>query len=77
MVNFLCGTITIVLFLDSCNRDFKILPSLKLSKLLVGSAWRILLRWYMQILYVVKDMTFSDIKVVKEETDINVVALLV
>lgn len=35
-----------------------------------------LVRWHMQILHVVKDMPFADIKAMKEETDINEVALL-
>ncbi len=35
-----------------------------------------LVRWHMQILHVVKDMAFADIKTMKEETDINEVALL-
>ena len=35
-----------------------------------------LVRWHMQILHVVKDMPFADIKSMKEETDIKEVALL-
>jgi putative nucleotidyltransferase with HDIG domain len=35
-----------------------------------------LVRWHMQILHVVKDMPFADIKSMKEETDIREVALL-
>lgn len=35
-----------------------------------------LVRWHMQILHVVKDMPFRNIKDMKEETDINEVALL-
>lgn len=35
-----------------------------------------LVRWHMQILHVVKDMPFADINAMKEETDINEVALL-
>ncbi|HBD65047.1 MAG TPA: phosphohydrolase [Clostridiales bacterium] len=35
-----------------------------------------LVRWHMQILHVVKDMPFADIKAMKEEADINEVALL-
>lgn len=35
-----------------------------------------LVRWHMQILHVVKDMPFADIKAMSEETDINEVALL-
>ena len=35
-----------------------------------------LVRWHMQILHVVKDMPYADIKAMKEETDINEVALL-
>lgn len=35
-----------------------------------------LVRWHMQILHVVKDMPFADIKSMEEETDINEVALL-
>lgn len=35
-----------------------------------------IVRWHMQILHVVKDMPFANIKVMKEETDINEVALL-
>ncbi len=35
-----------------------------------------LVRWHMQILHVVKDMPFADIKAMKEETDIYEVALL-
>lgn len=35
-----------------------------------------LVRWHMQILHVVKDMPFADIKTMREETDINEVALL-
>ena len=35
-----------------------------------------LVRWHMQILHVVKDMPFADIKAMAEETDINEVALL-
>lgn len=36
----------------------------------------VLVRWHMQILHVVKDMPFANIKSMKEETDINEVALL-
>lgn len=35
-----------------------------------------LVRWHMQILHVVKEMPFADIKSMKEETDIREVALL-
>ncbi len=35
-----------------------------------------LVRWHMQILHVVKDMPFANIKSMREETDINEVALL-
>ena len=35
-----------------------------------------IVRWHMQILHVVKDMPFANIKAMKEETDINEVALL-
>lgn len=35
-----------------------------------------LIRWHMQILHVVKDMPFGNIKSMKEETDVNEVALL-
>lgn len=35
-----------------------------------------IVRWHMQILHVVKDMAFADIKSMKEETDIYEVALL-
>lgn len=35
-----------------------------------------LIRWHMQILHVVKNMPFGNIKDMKEETDINEVALL-
>lgn len=35
-----------------------------------------LVRWHMQILHVVKNMPFADIKSMKEETDIKEVALL-
>ncbi|HKM01754.1 MAG TPA: HDIG domain-containing protein [Sedimentibacter sp.] len=35
-----------------------------------------IVRWHMQILHVVKDMHFANIKAMKEETDINEVALL-
>ncbi len=35
-----------------------------------------LVRWHMQILFVAKDMPFGDIKDMREETDINEVALL-
>ena len=35
-----------------------------------------LIRWHMQILHVVKNMLFGNIKDMKEETDINEVALL-
>ncbi len=35
-----------------------------------------LVRWHMQILHVVKDMPFANIKSMKDETDINEVALL-
>ena len=35
-----------------------------------------LVRWHMQILHVVKDLPFANIKSMKEETDINEVALL-
>lgn len=35
-----------------------------------------LVRWHMQILHVVKNMSFSNIKAMKEETDINEIALL-
>jgi len=35
-----------------------------------------LVRWHMQILHVVKDMPFADIKSMKEEKDIREVALL-
>ncbi len=35
-----------------------------------------LIRWHMQILHVVKDMPFGNIKAMKEETDVNEVALL-
>ncbi|NLK63860.1 MAG: HDIG domain-containing protein [Tissierellia bacterium] len=35
-----------------------------------------LVRWHMQILHVVKNMPFADIKSMREETDINEIALL-
>lgn len=35
-----------------------------------------LVRWHMQILFVVNDLPFADIKSMKEEVDINEVALL-
>jgi len=35
-----------------------------------------LIRWHMQILHVVKNMPFGDIKAMKEDTDVNEVALL-
>lgn len=35
-----------------------------------------LIRWHMQILFVVKDLPFGDIKTMKQQTDINEVALL-
>lgn len=35
-----------------------------------------LVRWHMQILHVVKDMPFADIKSMRENTDINEIALL-
>jgi len=35
-----------------------------------------LIRWHMQILHVVRDLPFADIKTMKEETDIHEVALL-
>ncbi len=35
-----------------------------------------LIRWHMQILHVVKDMGFADIKIMKEQTDYKEVALL-
>jgi len=35
-----------------------------------------LIRWHMQILYVVKDLPFSDVKTMKEESDLEEVALL-
>lgn len=35
-----------------------------------------LVRWHMQILHVVKDMPFADIRAMSQETDINEVALL-
>jgi putative nucleotidyltransferase with HDIG domain len=35
-----------------------------------------LVRWHMQILHVVKNMPFADIKSMKEDTDINEIALL-
>jgi tRNA nucleotidyltransferase (CCA-adding enzyme) len=35
-----------------------------------------LIRWHMQILHVVKNMPFANIKAMKEEADINEVALL-
>ena len=35
-----------------------------------------LIRWHMQILYVVKDLPYSDIKTMKEETNLKEVALL-
>lgn len=36
----------------------------------------LLIRWHMQILFVAKNMPFANIKSMKEETDINEVALL-
>jgi len=36
----------------------------------------VLIRWHMQILYVVKNMPFADIKTMKEQSNINEVALL-
>ena len=35
-----------------------------------------LVRWHMQILHVVKDMAFADIKSMREDTDIDEIALL-
>ena len=35
-----------------------------------------LVRWHMQILHVVKDMAFADIKAMREDTDIDEIALL-
>ncbi|MGI6066378.1 MAG: HDIG domain-containing metalloprotein [Bacillota bacterium] len=35
-----------------------------------------LIRWHMQILFVVKDLPFADIKTMKQQVDINEVALL-
>lgn len=35
-----------------------------------------LVRWHMQILFVAKDLPFANIKEMKEETDINEIALL-
>jgi putative nucleotidyltransferase with HDIG domain len=35
-----------------------------------------LVRWHMQILFVVKDLPFADIETMKEEVDINEVALI-
>ncbi len=35
-----------------------------------------LVRWHMQILFVVNDLQFADIKTMKKQTDINEVALL-
>lgn len=36
----------------------------------------LLVRWHMQILFVVNDLPFADIKTMKEQVDINEVALL-
>lgn len=36
----------------------------------------VLIRWHMQILHVVKNMSYANIKAMKEEADINEVALL-
>jgi putative nucleotidyltransferase with HDIG domain len=35
-----------------------------------------MIRWHMQILHVVKDLPFADIETMKEDTDINEIALL-
>ncbi|MFA9422460.1 MAG: HDIG domain-containing metalloprotein [Sedimentibacter sp.] len=52
-------------FLNELSRD----------KIFIGKVTA-LIRWHMQILHVVKNNRFADIRNMKEETDINEVALL-
>lgn len=52
-------------FLEAFNADINFIRAV--SKLV---------RWHMQILFVVKDMPFKDIENMKKETDVNDVALL-
>ena len=54
-----------VKFLQEFTRDKKFIKKVK------G-----LVRWHMQILHVVKDMPFADVKSMREDTDINEIALL-